>query len=698
MKSSYQSIVLFVAIFIQNRNLLSSFAAPTLDNDILHGKDDVVKSFREKYASRMKSYMNTSVNPCDDFYEYACGNFPNAIEKIETVRKRSNLLDIRYALNDLVDISLQKHRNPDEKFAGELEKAKQLFDSCVKASLWPVEPKEEFLAVIRKIGGFPAIDPTWNASAFDWFNMTAHLSRYGIDGLVKEEIYLKHPFPPYFELPKFGFDFDVYLENIATKDAPGHVYSESIMRELLSIYGVSGANADKVIEDVIEFWREALLAEKRKDSYGHCEFLSLIDDTAEFTKWNTFFEIAWEGTQFQPSDYSECPCDWYYHKLDKIIAKRPEAAANYMALKFLFNMHPQVKSSSFQRTHCLSYVKKAFPMVLSHFYLKEHYDKAVEDDINEIISEIKHSMRNIMDTADWLDDATRQEALEKIRTLRTRIGEVKDPSTDIYINEINKLNLTDNFAANVLEMAKFRLDLRHYGYLHSDLPESTTPIELLDVLQVNAFYYVLDNSINVMAGILHPPVYHPHLPKSLNYGSLGYILGHELTHGFDNVGSNFDSNLTQRNWWTEKSRKVFEEHLNCFASHYSEYTVPELKRKLNGTTSQDENIADSGGLREALAAYRRVFKNAVKNKVPDFEKNESLPGLDMTPDQTFFLSFAQIYCSKYDLKHYWVEISDDHPLDKYRVLGSLQNFEEFPLVFNCPLGSPMNPNEKCRLW
>ncbi|XP_055904939.1 uncharacterized protein LOC129940579 [Eupeodes corollae] len=700
MKFSYQSIALFFAFFIQTCNLLPCFGAPTLDNEIRHGNDDKVKSFREKYALRMKSYMNASVDPCDDFYEFACGNFPNAIEQIDTLKKRNNLVDIGYVVNDLVDVTLQKHRLPNEKFSSELEKAKQLLDSCVNANLWPLEPKEEFLEVVKAIGGFPAIDPTWNSSEFDWFKMTAHLSRYGADGLVTEKIFLKHPFPPYYELPKFGFDFDAYLENIATKDAPGYVYNEKIMREFLNLYGVSETKADKIIEDIIEFWREALLVEQKKNSYGHCDFLSIIEETGEFSKWDSFFEIAWEVDEFQQSDVSECPCDWYYNKLDAIIAKRPEAAANYMALKFLFKMHPhpQVKTSKFQRTHCLSYVKRAFPLVLSHFYMKDHYDRAAEDGIMEIISEIKLSMQNIVETADWLDEPTRLEALAKIRMLRTRLGEVVDPSTEIYNNEVKKLNLTDNFSLNVLKMAKFNVDLLHYGFLHSEMPESTLPLELLDVLQVNAFYYVLDNSINAMAGILHPPVYHPYLPKSLNYGSLGYILGHEITHGFDNVGSNFDSNLTLRNWWSEKSSKVFEERLNCFAQHYNEYTVPEINRKLNGTNAQDENIADSGGLREALIAYRRVFKNAIKNKVEDFEKNESLPGLDMTPEQTFFLSFAQVYCSKYDLKHYWVEISDDHPLDRYRVMGSLQNFEEFPLVFNCPLGSRMNPNDKCRLW
>lgn len=237
---------------------------------------------------------------------------------------------------------------------------------------------------------------------------------------------------------------------------------------------------------------------------------------------------------------------------------------------------------------------------------------------------------------------------------------------------------------------------------HKELSNTTKPLELLVGMQVNAFYYNIDNSINVMAGILHPPAYHQAWPNSLKFGTIGYLVGHELTHGFDSIGSTFDSNGTARNWWSKKSGEVFTERAKCYVDHFNNYIIPEINRKINGNQTKDENIADSGGLREALSAYRSYMKQqqvSSENNASYVHKNEQMPGLDLSPEQLFFLGFAQLWCSDYEERHYWEELTNEHAMDKYRVLGAVTNNEDFAQAYNCQLGSPMNPTaDKCRIW
>jgi len=260
-----------------------------------------------------------------------------------------------------------------------------------------------------------------------------------------------------------------------------------------------------------------------------------------------------------------------------------------------------------------------------------------------------------------------------------------------------------SYATNNINLRKFSKNIKRYnGLHHKEMSNETKPLELLVGVQVNAFYFNLDNSINVMAGILHPPSYHQAWPNSLKFGTVGYLVGHELTHGFDTVGSHFDSTGEARNWWTKKSNEVFEDRANCYVNHFNNYTIPEINRNIHGNETKDENIADSGGLREAMSAYRNHMKQLQltnENNFSDLLKNEQMPGIDLSPEQLFYLGFAQLWCAAYEEEHYWEELTNEHTMDKYRVLGAVTNDEDFAKSFNCPLGSPMNPTStKCRIW
>lgn len=323
-----------------------------------------------------------------------------------------------------------------------------------------------------------------------------------------------------------------------------------------------------------------------------------------------------------------------------------------------------------------------------------------------MVKELRKSLRQSLENAEWLDTETRREALDKEAAMQLLLGSFKNENlTELLIREEGSLVVVeDSYAQTMINLRKMYTRVKRYNGLHSEeLPSDTKPLELLLGMQVNAFYYNLDNSIYVMAGILNPPAYHRSWPNSLKFGTLGFLVGHELTHGFDTVGSLFDGHGEQRQWWTKKSETVFTERAKCYVDHYGSYLIPEINRKLNGMETKDENIADSGGLRESLAAYRSHMKQLQMTNREENEtlapRSEQMPGLDLSPEQLFFLGFAQLWCSAYEEEHFWEELNKEHTIDKYRVLGTVSNIEEFAEVYNCPLGSPMRPKaDTCRVW
>jgi len=221
-------------------------------------------------------------------------------------------------------------------------------------------------------------------------------------------------------------------------------------------------------------------------------------------------------------------------------------------------------------------------------------------EVSEIVQELRKSLRRSLEEAEWLDSETRQEALLKESGIQSRIGAFKDNAlTDRLIREIGSLKVVeDSYASTIINLQRLTVELNRFSSRHyMELANDTKPQMMLLGMQVSAAYYMLDNSINVMAGLLEPPIYHRSWPLPLKFGTLGFIVGHELTHGFDTTSSYFDGTGNMRSWWSEKSRQDFEQRAECYMDQYDRYTIPEINRHINGKTTMDENIADNGGLK-----------------------------------------------------------------------------------------------------
>jgi endothelin-converting enzyme/putative endopeptidase len=299
----------------------------------------------------------------------------------------------------------------------------------------------------------------------------------------------------------------------------------------------------------------------------------------------------------------------------------------------------------------------------------------------EMIRAIEAALEHAFPDLDWMDDATRAAAREKLHAVTNKIGHPdvwRDYSTLV-------VRRGDDFG-NRLAAARFefrRQRDRVGGPVDRGEWEMTPPT-------VNAYYNPFLNEMVFPAGILQPPFFHRDFPRAMNYGAIGMGMGHELTHGFDDQGRKFDAHGRLREWWDPAVAARFEERARCVSDLYDSYEI-EPGLHLNGKQTLGEDIADLGGLKEAYRAWKAWESSQARPPA------SPVPGLDN--DQLFFVAFAQPWCELITPEYArLLAQADDHAASRFRVLGAVSQFSDFARVFSCAAGAPMNPEKRCQVW
>jgi len=300
----------------------------------------------------------------------------------------------------------------------------------------------------------------------------------------------------------------------------------------------------------------------------------------------------------------------------------------------------------------------------------------------KMVDALEKSLDEDIQTLPWMSSETKQQARIKLQAIRNKIG-YPDVWRDYSSLTVVKGDLMGNFErANEFEskreIAKIEkpLDRKEWGM--------TPPT-------VNAYYNSSMNDINFPAGILQPPFFDKKMDDAVNFGGIGLVIGHELTHGFDDQGRKFDPEGNLRDWWTADDGKEFEKRVSCVADEYSNFVVVD-DLKLNGRLTLGENTADNGGARIALMALERMIAD-------DKTGNEGKSIDGYTPEQRFFLGFARVWCEKRRPEYARAQVTTNpHSPGKYRVNGVVQNMPEFQKAWGCKAGQPMVAQNACRVW
>ncbi|BFZ10851.1 hypothetical protein BsWGS_13890 [Bradybaena similaris] len=668
-----------------------------------------------KSASRLKSYMDDSVDPCNNFYEYACGGW----FKSQVLDSHEVKIDVESTISDSNRIKIRSileapiaAKDPEYK-----KQPKVFYRACMNTGKIEERGTEPFLKVLESVGKFPSLDASWNETDFSLDNTLVKLTRLAVMPLFTIDVGRDI---------KVATQTKIYVSDAQLALGAAHAYKngrndtrvkcyEKWLVDILVALGVNKSEAEQDIKEVVDF--EIAVAKLIRSDVDKGELASrynlmtvaMLQSKYPWLKWQEFFQ----GVVADPASGVYISIEEqivnleidFLEKLGTLLANTPKRVlANYLmshllrftsslgakfvALSDRFIKETQATDPKPRYALCVTEATSVYPESVSRMYVDNYFSKDAKTYIDVLIKDLRTSFSELLDENKWMSEETKKEAHAKLKEMRSKVGY---PEYILDDERLNKLYTTipakeDEYFETAIAFRRYKVVTQSRS-LREPIDRDKWPVH---AAVVNAHYNPLTNDIIFPAAFLQAPVYSPEYSSSMNYGAIGMIIGHEITHGFDTSGSTYNAKGEHSNWWTEKDRENFISRTECFVNQYGCYKWD--GHNLDGQRTLGENIADNGGIKQSFRAYRNLIKR-------QGSEEPRLPGLKLTHNQVFFLSFAQVWCAKYrdEFKKEVVE-SDAHTASPYRVFGALQNSQDFADTFKCEAESRMNPSRKCVLW
>ncbi|XP_021015784.1 membrane metallo-endopeptidase-like 1 isoform X1 [Mus caroli] len=682
-------------------------------------------------AARILENMDQSRNPCENFYQYACGGWLRH-HVIPETNSRYSVFDIlrdelEVILKGVLEDSTSQHRPA-------VEKAKTLYRSCMNQSVIEKRDSEPLLSVLKMVGGWPVAMDKWNETmGFKWelerqlavlnsqFNRRVLIDLFiwnDDQNSSRHVIYIDQPtlgMPSreyYFQednnhkVRKAYLEFMTSVATMLRKDQNLSKESTMVREEMAEVLELETHLANATVPQ-----------EKRHDVTALYHRMDLMELQERFGlkgfNWTLFIQNVLSSVEVElfPDEEVVVYGIPYLENLEDIIdSYSARTMQNYLVWRLVLDRIGSL-SQRFKEARvdyrkalygttveevrwreCVSYVNSNMESAVGSLYIKRAFSKDSKSTVRELIEKVRSVFVDNLDELNWMDEESKKKAQEKAMNIREQIGYPD------YILEDNNKHLDEEYSSlTFYEDLYFENGLQNLkNNAQRSLKKLREKVDqnlwIIGAAVVNAFYSPNRNQIVFPAGILQPPFFSKDQPQSLNFGGIGMVIGHEITHGFDDNGRNFDKNGNMLDWWSNFSARHFQQQSQCMIYQYGNFSW-ELadNQNVNGFSTLGENIADNGGVRQAYKAYLRWLA--------DGGKDQRLPGLNLTYAQLFFINYAQVWCGSYRPEFAVQSIKTDvHSPLKYRVLGSLQNLPGFSEAFHCPRGSPMHPMKRCRIW
>ena len=388
-----------------------------------------------------------------------------------------------------------------------------------------------------------------------------------------------------------------------------------------------------------------------------------------------FFEELERQLKSRSLDEIKAYLRWHYVRGESPYLSRAFVDRNFEFYSKTLHGIPEQKP---RWKRCVALVDGQLGEALGQEFVRRAFDPALKEKILRMTNQVERAMEQDIRSLAWMSPATKDRAVEKLHALVNKIG-YPDKWRDYSSVRISRTDFFGNVQrAQVFES---RRDIAKIGKPVDRSEWFMTPPT------VNAYYSQQTNDINFAAGILQPPLYDPKMDDAPNYGNTGGTIGHELTHGFDDEGRKYDAQGNLKDWWAPEDAKAFEERSKCIADQYSGYTIVD-DIKVNGELVLGENVADLGGILLAYMAWKM-----------ETEGKALAPRDDLTPEQRFFVGYAQWACESQRPETLRVRaVTEQHAPGVFRVNGLVTNVPEFAAAFSCKPGAPLAPEKRCRVW
>jgi predicted metalloendopeptidase len=635
--------------------------------------------------------MDPSVNPCRNFYQYACGAW-----------RRNNPIppdQSRWArFNELADRNLAIERGILEK-AGDSQIG-NFYAACMDETAIEskgIQPIEPLLKQIDALTSKP--------------ELAAEMVRLHLDGVRALFSFRVQPDDKksdqeIAQVDQGGLglpDRDYYLKTDPRSVELRKHYEEHVhaMFELLAkAQGAGGGDPEAETRVVMQF--ETALAKASMDRVARRDPANTyhkmtVDELARLTpdfNWKQYLSTIGiqpiESLDVVAPDFvkglgsaiadTSLPDLKTYLRWHVLTSDADMLTRAFDDEDFRFNEHilRGTKEMPPRWKRCVRATDRALGEALGQEFVKVAFQGASKEKALDLVGQIEMEMRKDIDNAIWMTPATKAQAFAKLREVANKIG-YPEKWRDYSSVKVTR----GDYFGDVLQAHEFELH-RNFAKLGKPVDKSewgmTPPT-------VNAYYSPNMNNINFPAGILQPPFYNPRASDAVNYGGIGAVIGHELTHGFDDEGRKYDGAGNVRDWWTAEDAKAFDARADCIVKEYNGFS-PAPDAHVNGKLTLGENAADNGGIHLAYMALMDSLANHMAGKLDGF-----------TPQQQFFLGYGQVWCENITEQSARMQAATNpHSPGEFRANGVLENMPEFQEAFSCKVGDPMVSPDPCRVW
>jgi endothelin-converting enzyme/putative endopeptidase len=640
--------------------------------------------------------MDRSIDPCVDFYQYACGGWiknnpiPTDQASWSVYAKLANE-NQQFLWGILTEDAKATNRTPIQQKVGDY------FAACMDTAAIDAQgdkPLQPELAQLDKLRTRPELVAAITTLDRDYPGTYFFNARTGQDAMDSSLVIA--------EVGAGGLglpDRDYYTKD----DAKSVKIREQYLAYIEQLLTLSGTPTEQAKTDAHAILRiEAALAKasltrvQRRDPHATYHMMS-VDDLDRLTPaidWAAFFK-AHDAAGVKKVNVSQPD---FMKALQTELATEPvnelrvylqfhllTATAQYLAQPYAqasFDFYSKilrgVPAMPPRWKTCTRGVDRNLGEALGQEFVRRTFSSDTKAKTQVMTEQIETAMQHEIENLDWMSPATKQEALRKLHAIRNKIG-YPDHWRDYSALEVKP----DDYFGNTIRATRFEgqrewhklgkpVDLNEWGM--------TPPT-------VNAYFNPQMNDINFPAGVLQPPLYDPKLDDAPNYGNTGATIGHELTHAFDDEGRQFDAKGNLRDWWTESDAKGFEDRINCVRDQYAHFVIVDDVH-INSKLTSGEDVADLGGTLLAYIAWKKQTENEKLGNVDGF-----------TPDQRFFVGMAQWACENQRPENERVSaITDPHSPGFARINGVVSNMPQFQQAFSCKVGQPMVHTPTCKVW
>jgi endothelin-converting enzyme/putative endopeptidase len=640
--------------------------------------------------------IDKSVEPCVDFYHFACGNWlkQNPIPADQAAWGRFNELHERNQI--ILRNILEKQSADNSNRSSNDQKTGDYYFSCMDETAIESKGTQALQPVLDRINAVK--------DKAELPQLMGGLHNQGINALFafSSEPDAKNASMVIAGTDQGGLglpDRDYYLKDDAKSVELRNKYQQHVTN-MFKLLGDSPDQAASEAKTVMQF--ETVLAKvsmdrvERRDpnKVYHKMTTAQLQELSPAFKWSEYL-VTIKAPEFSSLDVSEPD---FVKGMNQLIATDDldsiKTYLRWQAVHAAATMLPKAfvdeNFAFFGKTltgaqelrprwkRCVQYTNSDLGEALGQAFVAEAFPPESKAATLKMVHELEDALKKDISELSWMGADTKKQALDKLSHIDNKIGYPNKWRDYGSLEVVRGDALGNSFRANNFEF-------------HRELNKINKPVDRqeweMTPPTVNAYYNPLENNINFPAGILQPPFYDKNADDSTNFGGIGAVIGHELTHGFDDQGSQFDAQGNLREWWTPQDRERFTKLEDCFVNEYDDFVVIDDVH-IKGRLTLGENTADNGGIRISHMALLDVLASS-----PEKDKD------GFTPEQRFYLGWGQIWCENVTPEATRLQaLTNEHSDPKYRVNGVVSNDEGFAKAFGCKPGSPMIRKNACRVW